>query len=77
MIVPLIPSYGDTLWKIRLVCGYKELSQKLCSLSEEWYPLVFAFAVYVVLIFRGLGRSNDSEVIKDYNNDFLWKTNIK
>ena len=45
MIVLLIPSYGDTFWKIRLACGYKERSQKLCSLYEETFPKI-DYAVY-------------------------------
>ena len=40
----------ETLFeKIRLVCGYKELFEKLCSLSEELYPLAFCVCFYVVL----------------------------
>ena len=45
MIVLLMPSYEDTFWKIRLACGYKELSQKLCSLSEEAFPKIY-YVVY-------------------------------
>ena len=45
MIVLLMPSYEDTFWKIRLACGYKELFQKLCSLSEEAFPKIY-YVVY-------------------------------
>ena len=73
----LVPSYGETFWDIRLVWGHKELSQKLCSLSEEDFPKIdsavyrriisisFCVCVYVVLIFRDLGRNYESVVIKD------------